>query len=243
MLALPIGTELQIESSDVVSSSFEDKSVQEVIDRSMQMAPEVSQLIFLEKAASAGKFSKELGAITQASIGGTTTSQNPAMSNLKPGVSFNFGLSNITSVQLASKNIAAIKLGQEQLKEQNEKTAEILIGQLFEMKSQLQLSNEAFQKRNAVFEDQTFEYKMGAISEQTLLQTQSQLAAARVSLAKSQLDYRLQKLALSRLVIDGDFAKVQGCNPSADSAMTKKSFHIPGFGKGKSRSLDVVCRQ
>jgi hypothetical protein len=111
------------------------------------------------------------------------------------------------------------------------------------MKSQLQLSNEAFEKRNAIFEDQAFEYKIGAISEQTLLQTQSQLAAARVSLAKSQLDYRLQKLALSRLVIDGDFAKVQGCNPSADSTMTKKSFHIPGFGKGKSRSLDVVCRQ
>jgi outer membrane protein TolC len=246
LLALPLKTDMQIVVSEIAPSNFEDKSIQEVLDRSLLVAPEVTQLDYLVKAAENGKFSKELGFISQASIGGIANSTNSAFGNAKASGTFSFGLDTISSIELAQNNIDSIKLRQEQLKQENEKTSEVLVGQMHEMKSQLKFSSDSLEERRAVYNSQTREYQLGLISEQTLLLTESQLTNSRVAFAKSNLDYRLQRLALQRLVIDGDFAKVKSCNATvkkSEKTSEEKSFGFPWFGHKKPTvSLDDVCK-
>lgn len=243
LLALPIGTELTIENRDIAPSSFEEKTLLEIFDRSMSMAPEVIQLNYLIKAAENGKFAKMMGFVSQASISGTATSSTNVFGNLRSGGLFSFGLDNIITVQFANNNIDSIKLRQEQLKEENQKTTEILTGQLIEMKLQLGYGQDELRSRLAIYNGQKIEYKLGLISLQDLLLTESQLTNTKVNLVKSELDFNLQRLAFLRLVVDGDFSKVQGCNAKSVGLETKKSLHIPGFGKKKAQSLDEVCRQ
>jgi outer membrane protein TolC len=245
LLALPLKTDMQVVVSEIAPSTFEEKSIQEVLDRSLSVAPEVIQLDYLIKAAQDGKFSKELGFISQASIGGVANSTNSAFGNAKASGTFSFGLDTISSIELAQNNIDSIKLRQEQLKQENEKTSEVLVGQMNEMKSQLKLSSDSLEERRAVYNSQSREYQLGLISEQTLLLTESQLTNSRVAFAKANLDYQLQRLALQRLVIDGDFAKVKLCNTAVKKSEknSDKSFSFPWFGHKKPTvSLDEVCK-
>ena len=131
----------------------------------------------------------------------------------------------------------AIKLRQEQLHEENEKMSEVIAGQINEVKAQQDLTSKALADRLSVYESQKKEYAFGLISLQTLLQTQIQLTDSYVNQFKSDLDLKMQRLTLDRLVIDGDFAKILGC-----SATDQPEVHNGGlFHKKKNVTLDQVC--
>lgn len=238
LLGLPLGAELNVEDVDLPATQFESKSAQEIAEHSLDVAPESLQLGFLVKAAKAGKFSKLFGFISSASLSGTSTNNNSPFEALKAGGGFNFGADNLVNLKIADNNLAAIVLRAEQLKEENEKTAEVVVGSMSEVKGQQELSKSALEARMQVYLGQKRQYELGLISLQTLLQTQSQLTDSKVNTLKTDLDLKMQRLTLQRLVIDGDFAQVKGCSAAATDEK-KSLFHF----KKKEQSLDQLCQQ
>ena len=236
LLALPLGTNLNIEDIELPASDFESKSASEIAARSLDVSPELAQLSFLIKAANTGKFAKIFGFISSASVSGTYSGNTSPFAGLKAGGGFSFGADTLVNIKIANNNIASIKLRSEQLKEENEKIAEILVGQISEVRDQQNFSLKALQDRLTVFEGQKRQYGIGLISLQTLLQTQLQLTDSYVANIKSELDLKMQRLTLMRLAIDGDFAKIKDCAASAPSE------HRTIFGHNKGYSLDEVCQ-
>ena len=235
LLGLPLGTALNVEDVELLPSAYELKTAFEISERSLQVAPEVNQIEFLIKAAQAGKFAKLFGFMSSASIAGTSTNNSSPFDGLKAGGGFSFGADNLVNIQIGNNNIEAIKLRQVQLKEENEKVAEVLVGQIFEVKDQAELAGRALSDRISVYDAQRRQYAMGLISLQTFLQTQAQLTDSYVAIIKSALDLKMQRLTLMRLAIEGDFSKIKGC--TADAPSGKKSI----FHHEKAHSLDELC--
>ncbi len=239
-LALPLGTELMMEEKDLPASEFETRPIGEIAQRSLDIAPESVQLNSLVKAAKAGKMAKIFGFMSSSSIAGTSSNNASPFEGLKAGGGFSIGADTLVNIKIANNNIDSLLLRVEQFKEENEKVAEVLSGKLIEVKEQQELSQSAFNARMKVFEGQRRQYELGLISLQTLLQTESQLTDIKVNQIKADLDLKMQRLTLQRLVIDGDFSLVKGC--SADSLpkdMEKKGI----FHRKKSMSLDELCKQ
>ena len=234
-MGLPLGTALNVEDVELLPSAYELKTAFEISERSLQVAPEVNQIEFLIKAAQAGKFAKLFGFMSSASIAGTSTNNSSPFDGLKAGGGFSFGADNLVNIQIGNNNIEAIKLRQVQLKEENEKVAEVLVGQIFEVKDQAELAGRALSDRISVYDAQRRQYAMGLISLQTFLQTQAQLTDSYVAIIKSALDLKMQRLTLMRLAIEGDFSKIKGC--TADAPSGKKSI----FHHEKAHSLDELC--
>ena len=238
MLGLPLGTTLTVADADLAPTDYENKSVIEIAQRSLDGSPEVMQLSYLVKAAQAGKWAKVFGFMSSATMAGTTTSSNdPVFGNLKAGGAFTFGVDNLVNIKIANNNLALISLRVQQLTEENERLAEVLSGQIAEVKSQQALTTSALNDRLAVYEAQKKQYVFGLISLQTLLQTQVQLTDTYVSNIKSDLDLKMQRLTLERLVIDGDFGKVKGCVAVDQSNVVNK-----GLFHKKTQSLDELCQ-
>lgn len=236
LLGLPLGSELNVEDIDLAPSDYELKSATEIADHSLQVAPEVTQLNYLIKAAKAGKYAKLFGFMSSASIAGTSTNNSSPFSGLKAGGAFSFGADNLVNIKIGNNNVESIQLRVEQLKEENEKIAEISVGQIVEVKKQQELSARALQDRLSVYEAKKRQYAMGLIPLQSLLQTQVQLTDSYVSNIKSDLDLKMQRLTLMRLAIDGDFLKIKGC---AATALTgNKSI----FRRDKGQTLDELCQ-
>ena len=237
MLGLPLNTVITSEDSEIAASDYETRSAMEISDHSLKVAPEISQMGFLESAAKASKFAKIFGFISSASMSASNSSPNVVFGNLKAGGAFSFGADNIVNIKIASNNMEAIKLREEQLKEENERMSEVIAGQINEVKSQEELTAKALADRLSVYQSQQKEYAFGLISLQTLLQTQIQLTDSYVNQFKSELDLKMQRLTLGRLVIDGDFAKIQGC-----TATEQPDVHSGGiFHKKKDLTLDQAC--
>jgi len=236
MLGLPSETNLEVVETEIPKSNFEDGSLGTIIDRSMVVAPEARQLEHLFAAAKAGKFSKLFGFVNSSSMSGSASSSGSAFDNLKVGGGFTIGAENVVNVKIANNNMVALQLRETQLKQENEKTAEIVVGKLTEAKEQKALSDAALANRMKVYQAQLRQYQLGFISLQTLLQTQSQLTDIKVNTIKTDLDLAMQRLTLSRLVIDGIYANVKGCE--AKDSEPKRSI----FKREKEKSLDELCR-
>ena len=236
MLGLTLGTELVVEDSALPASDYEDKAVGEIADHSLLVAPEAAQLGYLLQAAKTAKFAKLFGFISSASIGGVSSSGDSPFNQLKAGGGFVFGADTLENIKIANNNERAIFLRLEQLRDGNEKTAEIISGKLVEVKNQQDLSSKALESRMLVFVGQQRQYTLGLIPLQTLLLTQAQLTDSKVNVLKTNLDLKMQRLTLERLVIDGDFAQVKGCVAAATNE--KKSI----FHRAKDQSLDQICQ-
>ena len=237
LLGLPLRTKIDVEDFDLLPSPYESKTVYEIADHSLKVAPEAMQLDFLIKAANSGKFAKVFGFMSSASVFGTSFNNTSPFSILKASGGFTFGMDNLVNIQIANNNIESVKLRTQQLKFENERTAEILVGEINEVKFQKVLSGNALRDRLSVYDAQKREYAIGLISLQTLLQTQVQLTDSYVANIKSELDLKMQRLTLMRLVIDGDFSKIKRCKALLiPSRKTKKNRH------DKGNSLDEVCR-
>lgn len=239
MLGLPLGSELLFEDIDLVSSDYELKTASEIAEHSLEVAPETAQLSFLINAASAGKFAKFFGFINSASMNGNLNGDNSPFVGLKSNGSFSFGMDNFVNIQIADNNIAAIKLRVEQLKNETERLAEVVVTQIAEVKSQNVLTDKVLQDRMVVYEGQKKQYAIGLIPLQSLLQTQIQLTESYIANIKSDLDLKMQRLTLTRLVIDGDFAEVKGCTTTTPEGKTSISSI---FHKDKGQSLDEFCQ-
>lgn len=237
LLGMPLVTNLFVESFDLEPSPYELKSAAEIADHSLEVAPEVIQLDFLIKAAKTLKFSKLFGFMSSSSIFGTSINGSSPFESLKVGGGFSFGIDNLVNIQIANNNIESIKLRLVQLQLENERLAEVLVGQINEVKLQQILSANALRDRLIVYDAQKREYALGLISLQTLFQTQVQLTDSYILNIKSDLDLKMQRLALMRLVIDGDFSKIKGCN-QASLPDRKKII----FRRDKGHSLDEICR-
>ncbi len=236
LLGLPLGTNLTVEDADLPASGYETKSALEIADHSLEVAPEAVQLQYLVKAAKAGKWAKVFGFMSSASVAGTASSSGSAFGQLKSGGAFSFGADNLVNIKIANNNIESINLRQEQLKQEGEKTAEIVVGSMVEVKEQQDLSQSSLDNRMKVYDGQKVQFELGLISLQTLLQTQSQLTDSKVNVLKTDLDLKMQRLTLQRLVIDGDFALVKGCS-AENPAESKGIFH-----RNKEKSLDEICQ-
>jgi multidrug efflux system outer membrane protein len=237
MLALPLGSEMVLEDKGLPASDFETKPIGEIAVRSLEVSPESMQLTLLVKAAKSGKFAKMMGFMNSASVAGTSTNNASPFEGLKAGGGFSIGADNLVNLKIANNNIESILLRYEQLKEENEKLAEVLSGKLIEVKEQQELSQSAYNERMKVFDGQKRQYELGLITLQTLLQTQSQLTDTRVNQIKTNLDLKMQRLTLQRLVVDGDFSLVKGC--SADAPTEKRGI----FHRKKNETLDELCKQ
>lgn len=239
-LALPLGTELVMEEKELPGSEYETRPIGEIAQRSLDIAPESVQLNFIVKAAKAGKMAKMFGFMSSASIAGTSSNNASPFDGLKAGGGFSIGADTLVNIKIANNNIDSLLLRIEQFKEENEKVAEVLSGKLIEVKEQQELSQAAYSARMKVFEGQRRQYELGFISLQTLLQTESQLTEIKVNQLKADLDLKMQRLTLQRLVIDGDFSLVKGCSAEAlPKDMEKRGI----FHKKKSMSLDELCKQ
>lgn len=236
-LGLPLETDLLVEEKELPPSSYESKPIGEIAVRSLQVAPESTQLNYLVQAAKAGKFAKMFGFMSSASVAGTATSNASPFDALKAGGGFSIGADTLVNLKIANNNIESILLRVEQLKEENEKLAEVLSGKMIEVKEQQDLAQSALNGRMKVYDGQKRQYELGLISLQTLLQTQSQLTDTKVIQIKSDLDLKMQRLTLQRLVLDGDFSLVKGC--TAEQPKLKGGI----FHRKKSESLDELCKQ
>lgn len=236
MLGLPLGTKIEVIEAELPKSNFEDNAVGIIVDRSLKVAPEAIQLNHLLSAAKMGKFSKVFGFVSSSSMSGSASDSGSAFDNLKVGGGFSIGAENVVNVKIANNNMTALQLRETQLKQENEKTAEILAGKLIEAKEQKVLSEAALANRMKVYQGQLRQYELGLIPLQTLLLTQSKLTDIKVNTIKTDLDLAMQRLTLSRLVIDGFFEKVKGCQ--AKDSEPKRSI----FKREKEKSLDELCR-
>lgn len=240
LLGLPLGTELIVENVDLLPSEFESKSARDIADISLKDAPEMIQIKFLEKAAESGKISKVFGFISSASISGLSVNSASPFNSLKAGGAFSFGADNLVNIKIANNNIESIRLRRKQLEQENERVAEVVVGQMYEAKDQQEHSLSALQSRLKVYDIQRRKYEFGFISLQTLLQTQLQLTDSKVNNLKTNLDLRMQRLTLLRLVIDGDFALVKGC---VEAPPVKKGFLSKLIHLRQKKSLDQLCQQ
>lgn len=249
LLGLPLGAAYDVKLVELEASDYETKPVSEIAQRSLDVAPEVAQIGFLIKAAKASKFAKMFGFMSSSTLSGTASDSSSAFNGLKAGGGFSIGADTFVNVKIANNNIEAIQLREEQLREENEKTAEVLSGRMVEVKSQQELTANALRDRLKVFEGQKKQYAIGLIPLQTLFLTQTQLTASYISNIKNDLDLKMQRLTLQRLVIDGDFAKVVGCKNSNKSFESfekntdKKWFKKdPKDSKDSQTTLDDICK-
>lgn len=246
LLGLPLGAAYEVKTVELAPTDYETKGAAEIAQRSLDVAPEMAQIGFLIKAAKAGKFAKIFGFMSSSTLAGSASESGSAFSGLKAGGGFTIGADTFVNVKIANNNIAAIQLREDQLREENEKTAEVISGRIVEVKSQQDLTANALRDRLKVYEGQKKQYAIGLIPLQTLFLTQTQLTASYVSNIKNDLDLKMQRLTLQRLVIDGDFAKVVGCKSSNKSFDTFETNNDKKWFKKDPKesqtTLDDICK-
>lgn len=245
LLGLPLGAAYDVKLVELAPTDFETKSAAEIAQRSIDVAPEMSQIGFLIKAAKAGKFAKMFGFMSSSTLSGTSSDGSSAFSGLKAGGGFTIGADTFVNVKIANNNIEAIQLREDQLREENEKVAEVISGRIIEVKSQKDLTANALRDRLKVYEGQKKQYAIGLIPLQTLFLTQTQLTASYISNIKNDLDLKMQRLTLQRLVIDGDFSRVMGCKASVATKSFETSTDKKWFKKDPKEdqtTLDDICK-
>jgi len=236
MLGLSLETDLQFEIVSLNPSSFEGKLPLEIANHSLLVAPEMEQLKFLIAASKADKFAKMFGFISTASIGGNSKDNTSAFDNMKAGGDFTFGGELFVNIKMSNNNTSALYLREEQLKQENERVAEIIVGKMYQLNEQKLLAKSILDNRRKVYQGQKRQYDLGLISLQTLLQTESQLTDSEINYYKTEQDFTMTRLTLQRLVIDGDFSKIQGC--LGENWSKKRGLFHP---KKKRQSLDQLC--
>jgi hypothetical protein len=78
--------------------------------------------------------------------------------------------------------------------------------------------------------------KLKIMEQLKLLQNQLLLTESYVLNIKSDLDLKMQRLTLSRLVVEGDFSKIKGC------VLSNTTEHRSIFRREKPQSLDELCK-
>jgi outer membrane protein TolC len=238
-LGLPLGTDLIIQKWELGPSRWENNLMGEIAKRALSISPEDEQLNHLLQAAKYDKFAKIFAFISNASMSSSSGSTNP-FANMTTSIGFYFGVDLVFDVKLASNNMESVRIRKEQLKQDDERLAETLVGQLVEIKKQREYTDSTLAARLTVYDAQKRQFDAGLITLQTLLQTQVLLEDAYINKVRSEEDLTLERITLQRLVIDGDFTKVKGC-AAADPPERRRSWRERRRDREKPPTLDEAC--
>jgi len=246
LLALPLETELLLETSRPEALVEESNSPQQLLDRVFAKAPETKQIDSLIDASRAASWSRSYSFLTGASAnipggsGGGLSWKNAALAG-SAGIGFGY----FPNVRLSELQVKEFRLRKTDLRFEQARIIESTLGSISRAVQQLTLTTEAEQAMNAAFDAQLTAFRSGQIDLLYLLDASSGVISSSIARVRAQSDVDSQRISLKRILIDGQFSAIKPCQLK----------NIPGSADGLSWfsdlfdestttvSIDQLCRK
>jgi outer membrane protein TolC len=243
MLQIPLDAKIVLNLPEELNSQYEKLSYQKIASIVQQYSPEAEQLNFVLKSSKNGRLSKFFGFISSAGLYGSSnnSSSGQAFENLKAGFSLSFGLESIFAIHLDNNSIDGIKIAQKELDENILKSVFNLMYSLKLSNDALIIANDALLARQNAYKSLEKEFNIGTLSLLDLLPNQTLVTESKIQSLKANLDLKLLKINLLRMMLEGEFSTVSECKPE----VVKKDDSLFGryrFGREKLMTLDELCR-
>ncbi|WP_413578187.1 TolC family protein [Bdellovibrio sp. HCB290] len=241
MLALPLSTDIKIESFHIASSTAEQQPLQKTVDLSLSRSPELRQLSSMLKATEAAKWSAFWSFLTGATYGASRGPQG-AFADAEGAGSATFNFGNFLILKIGNRELDSIRLQKKQIDFDQAKMVESTVGSLRESQMQLTLARQAEANLEALYEAELQKFQMGATDLLHVLSAGNNLTSAYTSRVKAQTNLDTLRVGLHRMMISDHFGLIQKCQiyKKGTGGLTGKLGRI--FNPKKDNmSLDQAC--
>jgi len=235
MLALPPGpaTFLVLDPGDMPASAAEGQNIQTAINQALSIAPELSQIKQMEKAANAAKWSNVFSFLGSASLSSQSTTGSAGLGSLSAVGQTTLGASIFPTISLSNRNIQEVK---EQETELNQETGQVISTSIQNVdlaKSQFNLDSDAVNELTQAYNGVSCEYAFGLANMVDVLTARANMTSAELSQIAARLDLSLLRITLHRAFLTDEFANIHGCSqPNVATGW----FH-------KKQTLTQVCHE
>ncbi|OQW53748.1 MAG: hypothetical protein A4S09_06790 [Proteobacteria bacterium SG_bin7] len=257
-LSLPIETEMTFAPNSVPASRWEITSIRDAVTEAMKVAPESKQLEYLLKAADNGKWSKVFAFISGASVGSSSfgggnagngggLNRSVSFDNLTMRQNVNFGFAYFPAIELAQKNVEAIRLRQRELLIDNTQVLEKVILSIKQAVNRYELAKKAEADFQKVYETAVKRYDLGMESLLNVLIKRRQVTEAATEKVAAESSLNLFRVTLNRALILDEFNVIPGCHintKEVENARGSAWDWITNIFTGKRNGveLDKACR-
>lgn len=251
-LGLPLSSTILLEDTVVAPSESEDRPLEQVVETALSVSPENQQIDQLIVAAESEQWSKTFGFITGASAGSQAAMgkdgqlHNASLENLTGRGSMNFGFAYFPTVEIASRNVEALRLRKTGLRLEQTALLESALSAAREAQDQLDLAISAETELKAVYDAKALKYNLGLGSLTAVLQARTHLTQASVAKVKATLDLNLIRTTLHRALLTDQFGEIQGCQAPVSATSDDEGFFgaLKRWLSGGEQeiSLEQACR-
>jgi outer membrane protein TolC len=206
----------------------------QIVERSLSIAPERSQIEELVQAAQAGSWTAAFGWINSAVVGTSPaqSGENASFSHLQARGSISLGLGIFPAIELSHRNLEEIRLRLTELQREN---TQILEGSILAIQ-EAQKAHDHFSNAEATLRDvyntTLRQYQFGVANLYQVLQAHAGLSDAAIHRIQAELDLTLLRVTLHRTLLTDEFAKISNCEAQNPASQGKKRGGIAGWLDG-----------
>lgn len=233
MLSLPLGQEILVDKTHLEKSFDEDLDMQTILNRSLAIAPEISQLDNLIKAGKYSKWSQAFSFLSGGSVAASKGSSG-SFDTIQATESVNLGFALVPTLQLSNLNIEQLNLQKKELNLLQAQLVESTMKSLVEANNQFKLASEAEASLTQFYQIELLKFRTGLTDLLHVLTAANSLTISLSNKIKAQNDVDNLRVTLNRLLLTNKFTNIRPCKIAAVSGGI---FHF----KGKQVSLDQAC--
>ena len=238
LLGLELGVEIQLVHKDdslnleQLKNTYLNKNVQYLKELAWSKSLERKQLGYLLEASKKSKWAQVFNFFNSALISSSRSTQATNLeSQLKGGLGINLGLDQLISIQISDNEVDKIKIQEDILKVEIDKTVNQLIISGQSLHDQLALNEQNVMLQSKLLKSLQLQYDIGFVDIEKVLEAQNTYYDFLTLSQKSRQEFILWKISLERMFLSGPFEKISDCQRNEN--LWKKDSFMDLFKKKK----------
>jgi outer membrane protein TolC len=244
VMGLPLSKDLVIASYHFPELDAEGMSAQRIYNRVRDTAPEQLQIDSLIAAAKSAKYTTEWSFLTGTSLSVSTNFGQSSFGHLSAGGGVNLGFGMLPAIHLSSLDIAAMQIRKREISLEQQNVIETAINSVDAAKDAVTNAGYAKENYQKALQAELDKLRLGQSTLINVFTVSNFATQAGLTYANSLVDLDNQRIALNRVLISNQFAKIPTCHLQKAKSGGVFGFFKSLFGSKKKRyvSIDEICR-
>jgi len=245
VMGLPLSKQLVISPYHFSELDAEGLSPQRLYNRVHDSAPEQMQIDALIAAAHSAKYSTEWSFLSGASMSVSTDFGSSSFGHLSVGGGINLGFGMLPAVHLSSLDITAMEIRKREISLEQQNVIETALGSVQAAKDAVENAGFAKDNYQKALNAELEKLRLGNTTLINVFTVSNFAVQAGLTYANAQVDLDNQRIALNRIMISNQFAKIPTCHlEHVKTGGGIFGFFKSLFGSKKTRyiSIDEMCR-
>ncbi len=244
IMGLSLQKDLVISPYHFEELDAESLSTTQIYERVRDNAPEQLQIDSLILAAKQTKYTTEWGFLNGASLSVSTDFGSSSFGHLAASAGANLGFGLLPAIHLSSLDIAAMKIRKREISLEQQKVIETALGSVTAAKSAVTNARDARDNDQRGLQATLEKLRLGNATLIDVFNVSNLATQASVVYVNSLSDLDQQRIALNRVLISNQFAKIPTCHLGGLKSGGVFGFFKSILGSKKARyiSVDEMCK-